>query len=141
MKNLKIALTLAAIIGLTTFTVGITLANITSTHNSYNNNAVPQTDEDWWNQMQNYMQARWNGIEDQEWFDDMNQYMQEHWNEVQNQSWFNPMIEYMQEQGYQPYCYGPYGYAPYGYGPYGYNNNDNYYGPSNYGRGFGCMGW
>ena len=139
MKTLKIALALAAIIGLTTFTVGLALANITNPPN--NNTAVPQTDEDWWNQMQNYMQARWNGIEDQEWFDDMNQYMQEHWNEVQNQSWFNPMIEYMQEQGYQPYCYGPYGYAPYGYGPYGYNNNDNYYGPSNYGRGFGCMGW
>jgi hypothetical protein len=131
MKTLKIALALAAIIGLTTFTVGITLANYTSTPNSYNNTAVPQTDEDWWTQMQNYMQARWNSIEDQEWFDDMNQYVQQHWNEVQNQAWFNPMLEYMQEHGYQPYCYAP----------YGYNSYDNYYGPGSYGRGFGCMGW
>ena len=128
MKTLKIALALAAIIGLTTFTVGLALANFTNTPNNYNSTAVPQAQtEDWWNQMQNYMQARWNGIEDQEWFDDMNQYMQEHWNEVQNQSWFNPMIEYMQEHGYQPYGYGSYD---------GY-----YYGPSSYGRGFGCRGW
>jgi hypothetical protein len=134
MKALKIALALAAIIGLTTFTVGLTLAHYTN--NPYNNTAVPQADEDWWSQMQEYMQARWNGIEDQEWFDNMTQYMEEHWNEVQSQSWFNPMLEYMQEHGYQPYCY-----EPYGYGTYGYNNYDNPYGPSSYGRGFGCRGW
>ena len=134
MKNLKIALALAAIIGLTTFTVGIALANITNTPST---SAVPQAQtEDWWNQMQDYMQARWNGIEDQEWFNNMTQYMEEHWNEVQSQSWFNPMLEYMQEHGYQPYCY-----EPYGYGTYGYNNYDNPYGPSSYGRGFGCRGW
>ena len=134
MKTLKIALALAAIIGLTTFTVGLTLAHYNNT--PYNNTAIPQADEDWWNQMQDYMQARWNGIEDQDWFNNMTQYMEEHWNEMQNQSWFNPMLEYMQEHGYQPYCY-----EPYGYGTYGYNNYDNPYGPSSYGRGFGCRGW
>ena len=136
MKTLKIALALAGIIGLTTFAIGLALAHYTNTPYTYSNTAVPVGDEDWWNQMQEYMKARWNGIEDQEWFDDMNQYMQEHWNEVQSQSWFNPMIEYMQQQGYEPYCYEPYGYQPYGTSSYeGY-----YYGPS-YGRGFGCMGW
>jgi hypothetical protein len=121
-KTLKIALALIAIIGLITFTVSLTLANYANTPYNYNNTAVPQADADWWNLMQNYMRARWNGIEDQEWFDDMNRYMQEHWNEVQNQSWFNPMLQYMQEHGHQPYCYEPYGCAPYGYQPYGYNN-------------------
>jgi hypothetical protein len=128
MKTLKIVLALAAIIGLTTFTVGLALANFTNTPNNYENTAVPQAQtEDWWNQMQDYMEARWNGIEDQEWFDDMAQYMETHWNEVQNQTWFNQMLQYMQEHGY---------------GPYGYNGYDNYYyGPRGYGRGFGCMGW
>jgi hypothetical protein len=126
MKTLKIVLALAAIIGLATFTVGLTLANYTNTPYNYNNTAVPQADEDWWTQMQEHMQARWYGIEDEEWFNDMNQYMQEHWNEVQNQSWFNQMLEYMQEHGYHPY---------------GYNNYQDYYGPRSYGRGFGCWGW
>jgi hypothetical protein len=136
MKNLKIALTLAAIIGLTTFTVGLALANITNTPNNYKNTAVPQTDEDWWNHMQNYMQARWNGIEDQEWFNNMTQYMEQHWNEVQNQTWFNPMLQYLQEHGYQLSNNQPYGSEPYCYGDY----YGNYYAP-NYGRGFGCRGW
>lgn len=147
MKTLKIALALAAIIGLTTLTVGLALANFTNTPNNYNNTTVPRVNDDWWTQMREYMEARWNGIEDQEWFDDMAQYMETHWNEVQNQTWFNQMLQYMQEHGYEPYCYGPYGYGPYGYQPYGdqpygYNGYDSYYyGPRGYGRGFGCMGW
>jgi len=139
MKTLKIVLALAAIIGLTTFTVGLTLANYANT--PYNNTTVPVADENWWNQMRQYMEARWQGIEDEEWFNDMTQYMEEHWNEVQNQSWFNQMIEYMQEHGYQPYGNQPYGYGPYQYGPYSYNNYNGYYGPRSYGRGFGCRGW
>jgi hypothetical protein len=140
MKTLKIALALAAIIGLTTLTIGLALAHYTDAPYAYNDTAaVPQADEDWWSQMQEYMKARWNGIENQTWFDDMNQYMEEHWNEVQNQTWFNPMIEYMQEHGYEPYCYEPYGYGAYGYQPFsGYDGY--YYGPG-YGRGFGCRGW
>jgi hypothetical protein len=134
MQTLKIALALAAIIGLTTLTVGLALAHYTNT--PYNN-TVPVADEDWWTQMQEYMESRWSGIEDQEWFDDMNQYMQERWTEVQNQTWFNQMLQYMQDHGYQPYCYEPYGYEPYGYSNY----EDNYYGPRGYGRGFGCRGW
>jgi hypothetical protein len=139
MKNLKIALALAAIIGLTTFTVGIALANITNTPST---SAVPQAQtEDWWNQMQEYMQARWNGIGDQEWFNNMTQYMEQHWNDVQNQTWFNPMLQYMQEQGYQVSNNQPYGYQPYGSEPYCYGDDyGNYYAP-NYGRGFGCRGW
>jgi hypothetical protein len=141
MKTLKIALALAAIIGLTTLTIGLALAHFTSTPYAYNNTAVPVADEDWWNRMQDYMEARWNGIEDEEWFNDMTQYMEEHWNEVQNQEWFNQMLQYMQDHGYHSYGYESYGYGPYGYGPYGYNNYDSYYGPRSYGRGFGCMGW
>jgi hypothetical protein len=142
-KTLKIVLALAAVIGLTTFTVGLALANFTSTPYSYNNTAVPEAQtNDWWNQMREYMEAKWTGIEDEEWYDDMVQYMEVHWNEVQNQAWFNQMLQYMQEHGYDPYCYGPYGYGPHGYEPYGYNNFDScYYGPRGYGRGFGCMGW
>ena len=134
MKTLKIALALTAIIGLTALTVGLALAHYTNT--PYNKTAIPQAEENWWTQMREYMEARWNGIEDQEWFSDMTQYMEEHWNEVQNQEWFNQMLQYMQEHGYQPY-----GYGPYEYGPYGYNNYDSYYGPRSYGRGFGCRGW
>jgi hypothetical protein len=143
MKTLKIALALVAVIGLTTLTVGLAVAHFTNTPYNYNNTAIPQAQTgDWWNQMREYMEARWTGIEDEEWYNDMVQYMEEHWNEVQNQTWFNQMLQYMQEHGYQPYGYQPYGYQPYGYQPYGYNGYDNYYyGSRGYGRGFGCMGW
>ena len=136
MKTLKIALALAAIIGLSTFAIGLTLADYTNTPYAYSNTAIAEVNEDWWNQMQQYMQARWKGIEDEDWFDDMNQYIGEHWNEVQNQEWFNAMLEYMQEHGFEPYCY-----EPYGYGTYGDNSYNSYYGPSNYGRSFGCRRW
>jgi hypothetical protein len=133
MKTLKIALALAAVIGLATFTAGLALAHFTNTPYNYNTTAVPEAQTgDWWTQMREYMEARWTGIEDEEWFDDMAQYMQEHWNEVQNQTWFKQMLQYMQEHSYQPYGYQHYGYN--GYGNY-------YYGSRGYGRGFGCMGW
>ena len=77
--------------------------------------------------MQEYMKARWNGIEDEEWFDDMTQYMEEHWSEIQDQEWFDQMLEYMEENGYHPY---------------GYNGFNGEYGPRSFGpRGFGCWGW
>ena len=133
MKTLKIALALAAILGITTLTIGLTLAHYTHTPYDYMHSAVPEADEDWWTEMGEYMEARWEGIEDEEWFDDMAQYMEEYWNEVQNQEWFNQMLEYMEEQGYYRY-----GYSLHGYGDY----EDKYYGPGYNGRrGFGCWGW
>ena len=72
MQTLKIALALTAVIGLATLTVGLALAHFTYTPYNYNNTAVPETQTgDWWTQMREYMEARWNGIEDEEWFDDM----------------------------------------------------------------------
>lgn len=128
MKTLKIVIALAAVIGLATLTVGLTLAHYTNTPYDYMHSYVPEADEDWWTEMREYMEARWSGIEDEEWFDDMNEYMEEHWNEVQNQEWFNQMLEYMEEHGYHPYGYS--------------NYDDNYYGPRGYDRrGFGCWGW
>ena len=126
MKTLKIALVLTAIVGLTALTVGLALAHYANTPYNYNNTATPQAEENWWNQMREYMEARWQGIEDQEWFNDMTQYMEEHWNEVQNQEWFNQMLQYMEEHGYHPY---------------GFENFEGTYGPRGYGRGFGCWGW
>jgi len=128
MKTLKIVIALAAVIGLATLTVGISLAHYTNTFYDSNRSYATEADtETWWTQMREYMEARWNGIEDEEWYDSMIQYMEEHWNEVRNQEWFTPMLEYMEEHGYRPYGYGSY--------------VDNYYGPRNYGRGFGCGGW
>jgi hypothetical protein len=129
MKTWKIALAFTAIIGLATFAIGLTLAHYTNTPFDYAHSYVSDAEsEDWWTEMREYMEARWNGIEDEEWFDDMTQYMEEHWEEVQNQDWFNQMLEYMEEQGYHPYGYS--------------NYEDNYYGPRYYGRrGFACWGW
>jgi len=123
MKTLKIVLALAAVIGIVTLTVGLTLAHYNNAPYDYTNSAE---NEGWWAQMREYMNARWTGIEHEEWFDDMDEYMEEHWNEVQNQEWFNHMLEYMEEQGYDHYRYR--------------NYEDNYYGLKGY-SGRGCWGW
>ncbi len=128
MKTLKIVIALTAIIAISAVTIGLSFAHYTNTPFTPRTTSVQDTfNEDWWTRMQNYMQTRWNGIEDQTWFNDMTQYMEEHYSEVQNQEWFNQMLEYMKDRGYY----------------YGNNNiDDTYYGPRSSGRrGFGCWGW
>ena len=128
MKTLKIALASAAVIGIVlTLTAGLSLAYYINTPYQHTNSYASEAEgKDWWNEMQEHMEARWTGIEDEEWFNDMTQYMEEHWNEVQNQEWFNQMLQYMEEHGYHPY---------------GFENFEGTYGPRGYGRGFGCWGW
>jgi hypothetical protein len=132
MKTLKIALALAAVIGLVTITVGLSFAIFTGTPLDYGRIYVQDGfDEDWWDEMREYMEARYRGIEDEAWFDDMFEYAQKHWDEVQGQEWFDDMIEYIDENDRYNYPHGRYDdnyYGPRGYGGY-------YYGPR------GCMGW
>ena len=125
MKTPKIVIALTAIIAISTVTIGLSFAHYTNTPFTTRTNSVQDTfNEDWWTRMQDYMQARWNGIEDQTWFNDMTQYMEEHYDEVQNQEWFNQMLEYMEDRGHY----------------FGTNNiDDTYHGPRSSGRGgFGC---
>jgi len=128
MKILKIAIALTAIIAISAVTIGLSFAHYANTPFTTRTNSVQDTfDEDWWTRMQDYMQTRWNGIEDQTWFNDMTKYMEEHYSEVQNQEWFDQMLEYMEDRGYY-YDNG--------------NYDDTYYGPRSSGRrGFGCWGW
>jgi len=128
MKTLKIVLALTAIIAISAVTIGLTFAHYTGNPFTTRTNSVQDTfTEDWWTRMEDYMQTRWNGIEDQTWFNDMTQYMEEHYTEVQNQEWFNDMLEYMEDRGYN----------------FGNRNyDDTYFGPrSSSRRGFGCWGW
>jgi hypothetical protein len=129
MKTLKIVLALTAVIGLVAVTIGLSFAHYTGIPVDTTTNTVHDTfDENWWTNIREYMEAKWNGIEDEAWFNEMTQYMEEHYNEVQNQEWFNQMLEYMEDQGY--YRHG------------GSNFDDNYFGSRNSGRrGFGCWGW
>ena len=131
MKTTKIAIALIAVVGLSSIIVGLAFAHYsrTSPFAPAAGNIAENFDDNWWIKMEEYMEARWQGIEDEEWYDDMVQYIKEHWNEVQNQEWFNQMIEYMENKGYSRF--------------YGSRNYDsNYYSPRNYGgRGFGCRGW
>ena len=131
MKTTRIAIALVAVVGLSAIIVGLAFAHYSrnSPFSPATGNIAENFDENWWTEMEEYMEARWQRIEDEEWYDDMVQYMKEHWNEVQNKEWFNQMIEYMENQGYSHF--------------YGYRNYDsNYYSPRNYGgRGFGCRGW
>ena len=127
MKTLKIVIALIAIIATSAVTIGLSFAHYASTPFAATNSFQDTFDEAWWTRMQDYMRARWNGIEDQTWFDEMTQYMEEHYNEVQNQEWFDQMLEYMEDRGYY-----------YGNGNY----DDTYYGSRSFSRrGFGCWGW
>ena len=128
MKALKIAIALTAIIAISAVTIGLSFATYTNTPLTATSSVQDTFDEDWWTSMQDYMQARWDGIEDQTWFNDMTQYMEEHYNEVQNQEWFTQMLEYMEDQGYYHFDSS--------------NYDVNYFGPRSSVRGgFGCWGW
>lgn len=129
MKTLKIAIALTAIIAIFAITIGLSFAHYTNTPFTTTTNSLQEAfDEDWWTRMQDYMQVRWNGIEDQTWFNDMTQYMEDHYNEAQNQEWFNQMLEYMEDRGYYHFYDG--------------NYDDNYFGPRSSSRGgFGCWDW
>ncbi len=120
MKNLKIVLAFAAIIGLAAVTIGLAFAHYSGTPFDYMHNYTTETvDGDWWTDMREHMEARWSGIEDETWFMEMTDYMEEHWTEVQNQPWHDEMVEYMEENGYHSYA-----------------------GSGSFGRGgFGCWGW
>ena len=90
MKTLKIVLALTAVIGLVAVTIGLSFAHYTGIPVDTTTNTVHDTfDENWWTNIREYMEAKWNGIEDEAWFNEMTQYMEEHYNEVQNQEWFN----------------------------------------------------
>ena len=100
MKNLKIILiaTTIAVLGVTT--IGLALAS------SYNNSpyygdlmgySTPNTDDDWWTEMQEHMQDHWNETGDEGWWTNMREYMDDHWNEVRDQAWFTEMQTYMNE--------------------------------------------
>ena len=121
MKNLKIIIIATTIAVLAVATIGVALAQ------NFGNPAyfggmmgysTSNSDDEWWTEMREHMEARWTGIEDEEWFDDMTAYMEEHWTEVENQPWFDSMVEYMEENGH------------YGFGHNGFSQ-----------RGFGCWGW
>jgi hypothetical protein len=129
LKRLKIVLALAVVIGLVAVTISLSFALYTSTPFDSTTRSIQETfDEDWWTEMIEYMEVRWNGIEDEKWFNEMTQYMEEPWNEIQSQEWFNQMLEYMENRGYYHSGFR--------------NYDDTYYNPRSSGRrGFGCWGW
>ena len=129
MKNLKIIIIATTIAILTVATVGIALAFSNGDSPYYGMNQYSSTveDDDWWTEMREHMEERWNeidqtdpindedwwdemidhmkehwdevrqGVQDEEWFKDMRAYMEQHTDEVQNQDWFEEMLEFMQE--------------------------------------------
>ena len=123
MKQTKIAIAVIAIVAIATLTIGLAFAHYFGNPYNYgypSDYANSIEEQDWWNEMREHMEDRFEGIEDEQWFDDMLTYMEEHWNEVQDQEWFNEMREYMEENHFGRY----------------YKGNNGYYS----GR-HGCWGW
>ncbi len=40
--------------------------------------------EEWWNEMREHMEQRWDDIDNKDWWDEMNKYIEEHWEELEN---------------------------------------------------------
>jgi hypothetical protein len=149
MKNLKIIILTTTIAILAVATVGVVLAQ-SFTNNPYyprqTQYSTPISDEEWWDEMIEHMEERFNGVDqttdgdwwdemvehmedrwdnvpqevqDEEWFNDMRAYIQDHVDEVQTQDWFDEMTQFMEENFGNGYRYS--------------------YSPRSYGR--GCWGW
>ncbi len=79
-----------------------------------------EVDDQWWSEMREHMEDRWVGVDDEDWHQQMQQYREEHWQEVQDEDWYQEMEQYMEELWDNQDYYGRMG----GYGGYG-----------------GCHGW
>lgn len=110
MKNLKIMLIATTIAVLGVATIGLALAS------SYNNSpyyggmmgySTPNTDDDWWIEMREYMDDHWDEVQDQAGFTEMQTYMNEHLDDIENQNWFDEMTSHMEGQNFDSnYRYG-----------------------------------
>jgi hypothetical protein len=110
-KTLVLALGLAvlAVAASTTYV----LAYRGSSRSYYGVTESRYADEEWWQEMQTYMEQRGQDNKDDAWWNEMRTHMEQHWGDIESDGWWNEMRQYMEEHWAEldngDYSYGRYG--------------------------------
>ncbi|MCW8802162.1 MAG: hypothetical protein OQK81_02290 [Candidatus Bathyarchaeota archaeon] len=71
-------------------------------------------DEEWWQEMRQYMEDHWDEQVDDERWGEMRAHMEERWEDVRDEDWYQEMEQYMEERWENQENYGRYGYSGFG---------------------------
>jgi len=107
---------LALVLGLVALIIAIPASYVLAHPNGYYYDEVrahQYQDEDWWQEMRQYMEDHWDEQVDDEWFDQMREHMEDRWNGIEDEDWYQEMEQYMEER-WENQDYGRYGYGGYG---------------------------
>ena len=118
-KILVLALGLAVLAVAASTTYVLAYRGSSRSYYSTTRDVTQVQDEEWWQEMQTYMEQRGQDNKDDAWWNEMRVNMDQHWGDIQSDDWWNEMRQYMEEHWTEledgVYSYGRYG----GYGGYG----------------------
>ena len=104
MNGKKLAVVLGLVALIIAIPAGYVLAHPSGYY--YEARAEQYQDEDWWQEMRQYMEERWADEVDGEWWAEMRAHMENRWNGVEDEEWFQEMQQYMEERWQEQDRYG-----------------------------------
>ena len=109
---------LALVLGLVALVIAIPASYVLAHPSGYYYNAADieqYQNEEWWQEMRQYMENRWDNNVDDEWWNEMREHMEQRWDNVENEGRWQEMRQYMEDHWANQDNYASYG----GYGGYG----------------------
>ena len=105
---------LVLVLGLVALVIAIPASYVLAHPGSYYSVAEQQyEDEEWWQEMRQYMEDKWDEEVDDDWWGEMRAHMEERWEGVHDEDWYQEMEQYMEER-WENQDYGRYGYSGFG---------------------------
>jgi hypothetical protein len=108
---------LALILGLVALVIVIPTSYVLAHPGGYYYDEVHREqfqDEEWWQEMRQYMEDRWDEEVDDEWWDEMRDHMEDRWEDVSDEDWYQEMEQYMEDHWKDQGYYGRYSYGGFG---------------------------
>ena len=107
---------LVLVLGLLALVIAIPASYVLAHPGGYYSDAFVEQDqdEDWWQEMNQYMDEHWREEVDDEWFDEMREHMEDRWTGTDDEDWFQEMEQYMEERWEEQGNFGSYGYGGFG---------------------------
>jgi hypothetical protein len=106
---------LALVLGLVALVIAIPASYVLAHPGGYYSVAEQQyEDEEWWQEMRQYMEDHWDEEVDDQWWGKMREHMEDRWEDVRDEDWYQEMEQYMKERWDDQGYYGRYGYGGFG---------------------------
>jgi hypothetical protein len=133
MMKTNLIIAIGITIGLVAWaSIGIVLAHnfaINPYYSGVRTYSTPGEDEDWWNEMRQYMEEQWDEVDDatqqqttdeefEQWWDEMKDHMEERWVD-DNGAWWDEMRQHMEDR-WEDLENGDCGYVGFGRGCLGW---------------------